>query len=90
MRAATSGDPNYFPNDADEGTIEEESEDSLLVENEPVIGGVAVDEENVFDHDHDENNGLEDMLARKSHQKQAHKMLKATKRRYRIILDFQV
>ena len=32
----------------DEETNEEKSEDSLPVENEPLIGEVAVDEENVF------------------------------------------
>ena len=98
MRAAMTGDPNYFPNYEDEESSEEESDDAPLVGNEPVIGGVAVDEENVFDHEHDENNVLEDVLnqrerdiqeqragARKSQQKQADKMLEATKRRYEII-----
>ena len=62
MRAATSGDPNYFPNDADEENDEEESEDPSLVENELVLGEVEVDEENVFNHNQDENNALEDVL----------------------------
>ena len=101
MRAATTGDPNYFPNNLGPSSIEENSEeesgDASLVGNELVIGGVGVDEENVFDHDHDEN-VLEDLLnqldrdiqeqragARKSQQKQADKMLEATKRRYNII-----
>ena len=95
MRAATTGDPSYFPNDEDEENGEEESDAASLVGNELVIG---VDEENVFDHDKDENNVLEDVLnqrdreiqeqragARKSQQKQADKMLEATKRRYEII-----
>ena len=62
MRAAMTGDPNYFPNYEDEESGEEESDGASLVGNEPVIGGVAVDEENVFDHEHDENNVLEDVL----------------------------
>ena len=103
MRAATSGDPNYYPNDEDEENIEEESNDASFVENERVIGEVGVDEANVSDHDQDENNVLEDVLnqrdrdiqqqrdgARKAQQKQADKMLEATNRRYRIILDFLV
>ena len=98
MRAATSGDPNYFPNDADEENDEEESEDPSLVENELVLGEVVVDEENVFNHDQNENNVLEDVLnqrerdiqkqrdgVRKSQQKQADKMLEATNRRFIII-----
>ena len=98
MRAASSGDPNYFPNDADEESGEEESDDPSLLENESVIRVVGIDEENVFDHDQDENNVLEDVLnqrdrdiqeqragALKSQQKQADKMLEATKRRYKII-----
>ena len=84
MRSATTGDPNYFPYDEDEENSEEESNDASIVGNELVIEGAGVDEENVFDHDQDENNVLEDVLnqkdkkirehrvgARKSQQKQA-------------------
>ena len=66
MRAATTGDPNYFPNNLGPSSIEENSEeesgDASLVGNELVIGGVAVDEESVFDHDQDEDIVLEDVL----------------------------
>ena len=34
VRAAISGGPNYFPNDADEESGEEESDDTSLVEND--------------------------------------------------------
>ena len=61
MREAT-GDPNYFPNDEDEENSKEESDDASLVGNELIIGGAGLDEENVFDHDQDENNVLEDVF----------------------------
>ena len=87
MRAATTEDPNYFPNDDIEENSKEEAGDASLVGNELVIEGVVVDKENVFDHDQDENIVLEDVInqrdkdiqeqragARKSQQKQADKL----------------
>ena len=60
MRAATSGDPNYFPNDADEENNEEELDDVSLVGDGIGIGGAGVDEENVSDQN--VHNVLEDLL----------------------------
>ena len=42
MRAATTGDPNYFPNDDIKENSEEESDDASFVGNKLVIGGVQL------------------------------------------------
>ena len=69
MRSATSGDPNYFPNDAGEENNEEESDDVSLVGDGIGIGGAGVDEENMSDQN--VNNVLGDLLNQRDMQEQS-------------------
>ena len=69
MQAATSWDPNYFPNDADDENNEEESDDISLVGDGIGIWGAGVDEENVSDQN--VHNVLEDLLNQRDIQEQS-------------------